>query len=117
MNINDKIKQLRLDKEGKPTQEDIANALGIPRPTYAKWELNVHPDYSDVKRIAEYYHVSVEWLLNDFATDRNADIPYVMLSQEDLILLKRIKMLSPQSRKMVETVVDNAERLEKGITE
>lgn len=55
---------LKLRKEAKKTQEDIANLLGITRPAYTAYESGKRqPDYDALIKLAEYYDVSLDFLL------------------------------------------------------
>ncbi|MBQ9037150.1 MAG: helix-turn-helix transcriptional regulator [Erysipelotrichaceae bacterium] len=64
MTLQDKIKELRLTNDY--TQNDLADALNISRPTLSKWETGVaEPSASDLKKISNLFNVSVDDLLND----------------------------------------------------
>lgn len=57
------LKKLR--KEKKFTQEDVAKGLGIARTTYSGYERGTsEPDIEGLRRIADFFGVSVEFLLN-----------------------------------------------------
>jgi transcriptional regulator with XRE-family HTH domain len=109
--LGTKIKELRFRNE--MTQEELAQKLKIKRPTLANWETDrATPDYAKIKEMARIFGVSVDYLLGQ--TNQVSDhIPYVVLSEEDLELLRRIKGLSNQSRKTIETVVTSMECYER----
>lgn len=53
-----------LRKTTGKTQEEMAAYLGISRPAYTAYERGRRqPDYAILQRIADYYHVSVDYLL------------------------------------------------------
>ena len=59
----DCLKKLRVERG--LLQKDVAEALRIDRTTYVKYENGKsHPDYDMLKRIASYYGVSTDFLLN-----------------------------------------------------
>lgn len=61
--LGEKLKKLRNEKE--LTQKEIANILGVPRGTYAHYEVNKRtPDYNLLRETAEYFHVSLDYLLD-----------------------------------------------------
>ena len=60
--IKDSIKQLRV--RHSLSQKQLAEQLGISQQTVAKWESgNASPKPALIKRIAEYFDVSADYLL------------------------------------------------------
>jgi transcriptional regulator with XRE-family HTH domain len=59
----DRLKNLRTQKG--VTQEDVAKALGVSRAAIAGYESGKkrEPDYETLSRIADYFRVSVDYLL------------------------------------------------------
>jgi len=61
-NLGARLKKAREQKNA--TQADVAKKLGIPRGTYAYYELGKRsPDYELLVHIAKYYDVTVHYLL------------------------------------------------------
>ena len=59
--LGEKIKLLR----NKLTQEELAGLLRVDRSTLASWEVNRRePDIATLCRIATFFQVSVDWLVN-----------------------------------------------------
>ncbi|MBD8522387.1 helix-turn-helix domain-containing protein [Lysinibacillus fusiformis] len=57
-----RLKYLR--KSNNKTQQDIADILGITRPAYTAYEQGKrNPDYEILEKIADYYNVSIDYLL------------------------------------------------------
>ncbi|MFJ7920038.1 helix-turn-helix domain-containing protein [Lysinibacillus fusiformis] len=57
-----RLKYLR--KSNNKTQQDIADILGITRPAYTAYEQSKrNPDYEILEKIADYYNVSIDYLL------------------------------------------------------
>ncbi len=64
MKFNEKIYVLR--KERNMTQEALAFEVGVSRQSVSKWETGeFEPNLSTLKRLAEIFDVSVDYLLND----------------------------------------------------
>ncbi|MFZ5989269.1 MAG: helix-turn-helix domain-containing protein [Bacillota bacterium] len=88
------LKQLR--EENRLSQKDIADYLGITRQAVASYELaKREPDYDVLKKLADYFGVSVDYLLgrancrdvNAVTVGKNIDLirgnlTYVELSQD-----------------------------------
>ena len=59
--IGNALKQLRTDR--KLTQKQVADALGIARVNYTRYENNTRcPDYDTLVMIANFYEVSLDYL-------------------------------------------------------
>lgn len=62
MAFEDRLTSLR--KEKKLTQQDMASKLEIARTTYASYEQgHRQPDYDTLKKIADFFEVSIDYLL------------------------------------------------------
>ncbi|MDE7306852.1 MAG: helix-turn-helix domain-containing protein [Clostridia bacterium] len=60
--FNDKLKQLRLERE--LPQNQVAEKLGITRAAYANYEQGIRePSYEILKRICLFFEVSADYLL------------------------------------------------------
>jgi transcriptional regulator with XRE-family HTH domain len=59
-----KDRLLKLRKEKKRTQEDVAKVIGVSRPAYTAYEKgNRTPDYGILQTLAEYFGVTTDYLL------------------------------------------------------
>ena len=106
MRTQDIIRMLRNQKG--LTQEKISRHLGVPRSTYAKWELEVTPDYSDLKKLAKFHGVSVDYLLNGEPMKVNEKgVPYIVMSPEEIELFAEIKKLSEEDKVMVYSLINH----------
>lgn len=62
MSVGSRIKKLRT--ENKITQDTLAKILNIGKSTISQYENNVNkPDIDMLKKIAEYFGVSLDWLM------------------------------------------------------
>ena len=62
MIFNERLKLLRV--EHSLTQEEAAQAIGIPPRSYQRLELDSNKTHYDtLLKIADYYQVSVDWLM------------------------------------------------------
>jgi transcriptional regulator with XRE-family HTH domain len=91
------LKNLR--KEKNLSQETLSNDLNIPRATLASWESgNRNPELSTMISIAEYFNVSIDYLVGRTEI-RNLDLIYNAKSKLDIIgaedteLLEFVEML------------------------
>lgn len=64
MNIGEKIKKLRTERG--ESQQKLADILCVSFQSVSKWENNqTYPEIVMLKKIADYYRVSTDWLLDD----------------------------------------------------
>jgi len=64
MSFNLKLRALR-KRKGMP-QRELAKELGVALSTIAMWETaNREPDLATIRKIADYFNVSIEELVND----------------------------------------------------
>lgn len=62
MNYGNRLKQLR-NKKGL-SQKELTERLNINRSTYARYETSAtQPDYETLERLADFYEVSVDYIL------------------------------------------------------
>lgn len=87
--IGEILKKLRKDI-GK-TQEQVAIELSLQKQTYQNYELEKRqPDILMLKKLADYYHVSVDFLVGH-------EVPYLInksyFSLDQLAILEELKSL------------------------
>lgn len=72
MMFNEKLKELR--KKKGLTQEDLASELNVSRQAITKWESGAGaPDIDNLRNIALFFHVSVDYLI-DNKTEQIVDL-------------------------------------------
>ncbi len=95
----DRVEKILKDK--RLTQKELAEDLGLRRPTLSDWKKNGAVPAADIcLRIAEYLGVSVEWLV----TGKEA-----VLTSEEKTLLKQWKILSPEQKDTLCTLLNKWE--------
>lgn len=76
MNAN---RLIELRKRNRLTQSDLAKVLNVTQAAVGNWELGKRdPDYDTLSRIADYFHVSVDYLLgrsDDPAPESDPPVP------------------------------------------
>ena len=74
LTIGKRVKELRV--KNKMTQEQLAEKLQVSRQSISKWESDAtRPDFDKLKFLAEFYHISLDHLLND-TIELSADISF-----------------------------------------
>lgn len=100
---------IKLRKQKNKTQEEVAKFLGITRPAYTAYESgNRQPDYDSLIKLAEYYDVSLDYLLTGKETkNKNEGNLFFFdiegLTEEEIEDIKRhieyVKWKAKQERK------------------
>ncbi len=100
--LSEKLKALRLKKGA--TQDDMADLLNIKRQTYSAYERGVSlPDISTLTKLAEFFAVSVDDLLEIKKRSPETEQP---LSADMKILIDSYSDLSEDEIKKVIEYVD-----------
>lgn len=74
-----------LRNKAKITQQELANVLGISRGTIGMYEIGKRdPDTETLKKIAQYFNVSVDYLLGN-SNNRNINEPKIPETDKKLI--------------------------------
>lgn len=96
--FSNKLKELR--KKNGLTQLELSKKLGIGQSTIGMYESNIRkPSYEVIKKIADYFNVTVDYLISDNDIEDLEDI-------DDLIEFTRnIKKLSPKQKEQVQTFI------------
>ncbi|KHO62692.1 transcriptional regulator [Thermoanaerobacter sp. YS13] len=122
--IGDRIKQLRL--ENNLTQEEFGKIFGIVKSTVSMYESNKStPDDELKKKIAEYFNVSLDWLMgvsdirnpSDEITEAVEDDPELLEFWNELKQREDLKLLFKQTRKLSPKDIKQVIRIIKAIEE
>lgn len=111
MNISDKLRMLR-EKAGY-SQNDVAKLLGISRTAYVKYETGDSQPTRKLKKLAEIFNVSVDFLLsveNEIKENINAqemmDSAFYLFKQEEIELVKNYRKLNAANKKEIDNLID-----------
>ncbi len=105
------MKNLRLlRKNNGLTQKDIANLLKVAVSTVSAWENDVYQiDFDNLIKLADYYHVSLDVLLDrkEITIFDDARIPSQRsISPDDAELLEDFNSLSPAGKAKVRGYIE-----------
>ena len=104
MVFKDKIKQLRLDKG--VTQSDIAKAIGVSPATIGNYEQGTREPRNNAmwQKLADYFGVSVDYLIDKNTDCRNFENDYGKIIQENIILKQENEMLKRKLQSIMEII-------------
>ena len=102
----DRLRFLR--KHQELSQGEVAKRLNLTHATYCRYETGVHqPDFDTLKRIANFFDVSIDYLLEN---DRGCIEAMETVDFETLILHGKYtiksKFPTEKERKMLHTIVN-----------
>lgn len=93
--FKEKIKELR--KNNGYFQKDIAKALNIEINTYGAWERgNSEPSIDIIRKLADFYNVSTDYLFDREEEDGRIIIQEPELPSDEKKLLEEYRALSPE---------------------
>ena len=89
--IKDKLKELR--KKNNLTQVEFAKIFNISNGTVGNWEAGIRqPDHEMLSKIADYYNVSVDYILER----ENSPSPADELNEREKAMLQMFRSYSPE---------------------
>lgn len=111
MRFGDRLTQLR--KELNMTQEELARNLSISRGTISMWEINQRtPDPDTLQRIADYFGVSVDYLLgrtDKRNPDRSQSDDLERFWPDTVRILRRAgRRMTPEERRRIARIIEAA---------
>ena len=77
----------------------VAEAVGLTKSSATYWKRGAEPKGDTLRKIAEYFGVSVDYLLGE--TDEKKSASTESVDTEGLEVLKQIRELSPEKQKQV----------------
>lgn len=89
---------LELRKKNGYTQVEISKILDIQQTTYSKYEkCQRQPDYETIKKIADFYGVTTDYLLERTTNKENDIMAYnnLLSNEEKKKLLEMCKLMFP----------------------
>lgn len=95
MDFSNTLKDLR--ELHDVTQEQLADFLQVSRSTVAGYETkNRQPDFERLEKIAEFFNVTIDYLITGFETEPSASANENSLDQEVMISYRRLSLNSKQ---------------------
>lgn len=105
--LSDKIKKLRLKNDLQ--QKDLVEYLKVAKSTYSQYESGDRtPDLETLKKIANFYNVSVDFLLDNHepSLEEQKQLIKDELGDDAFALFKRLKNATPEQLKYIKLILD-----------
>lgn len=95
MNFANTLKNLR--EANNVTQEQLAEHLKVTRPTIAGYETKSRqPDYERLQKIADFFHVSIDYLIRGMDDVKLTPMKENIVDQEVKMAYKNLSLESKQ---------------------
>ncbi len=93
MDFANTLKNLR--EANNITQEQLAKYLKVTRPTITGYETKAHqPDFEKLGKIAEYFQVSIDYLVSGYEEETNVPVAENNLDQEVAVSYRKLSLES-----------------------
>lgn len=93
-----RLTELRKSRQGL-TQEKLANILGVTQQAVGRWEKGLNkPDNDILVKLADYYHVSTDYILGRKSTSDNKPSPVKQM-------LDLYHTLTPEKKKQARSYI------------
>ena len=97
------LKKLRT--EFKISQQQLADAIGVSQQSVNKYEnQDVEPDISVLIKIADYFSVSVDYLIGRIPSH---DFIVSSLTKDEKQILSKYKTLSKKEKEIIKLLIEN----------
>ena len=93
MEFGEKFRALRL-RSGR-TQEQLGEVFGVAQTQIGRWEKGPPRDVDDLLRIAKYFRVSVDYLVDPGRTDPDEGVPSGDLTEKERELICMLRRADP----------------------
>lgn len=105
--FGNRLRELRKKTSFKLTMEEVGKAIGVAKNTYANYENGKRkPDLKMIKKLSDYYEVSLDYLIKGTEVKDSLDITISFLekvSKEELISNQKLrKAILKATKKMIE---------------
>ncbi|CAI6081166.1 helix-turn-helix domain-containing protein [Cohnella sp. JJ-181] len=95
MSMGDRLRQLRLERH--LSQEEVARQVGITRSAYSHYEINNrHPVYDTLIKLAQYFNVSLDYIIGGGGTKRIEHPP----ETQEYKILELFKSMDQEQRQL-----------------
>ena len=100
------IKNLKsMRTEFKISQQQLADAIGVSQQSVNKYEnQDVEPDISVLIKIADYFSVSVDYLIGRIPSH---DFVVSSLTKDEKKILSKYKTLSKKEKEIIKLLIEN----------
>ena len=103
--LANKLKELRGKR--RISQRELANVIGVSQQTVASWEVGrTAPSYDFLKQLANYFCVSVNYLLDEDTSNSAREVP-PSLSDEALKLANGYDRLNNEGQSVLRSMLSS----------
>ena len=97
----------RLRQEYGISQQRLADAIGVSQPSINKYENhNIEPDIDVLKRLADYFNTSVDYLVGHTDVRRRIEHTEVYyLNPDEIALMTRFRSLTEEEKRCIDMTV------------
>ena len=91
------------------TQKQLADVIGVSQQSINKYENhNIEPDIETLKRIADYFETSIDFLVGYSSERRKAGISSPQdISRQENSLIRKYRTLTQKEKQSIDLVIEN----------
>ena len=101
------LKKLR--EEAGISQKHLAEAIGVSQQSVNKYENhNIEPDIETLKRIADYFDTSIDFLVGFSSERRKTGLSNSQdISRQESSLIRKYRTLTPKEKQSIDLILEN----------
>jgi len=106
--FGNRLRELRKKIPFKPTMEEVGEAIGVAKNTYANYENGKRkPNLKMLKKLSDYYEVSLDYLIKGIEVEDSLNITISYLEKVGKEELASNKKLRKAILKATKKIIDN----------
>ena len=91
------------------TQKQLADVIGVSQQSINKYENhNIEPDIETLKRIADYFDTSIDFLVGFSSERRKTGLSNSQdISRQESSLIRKYRILTPKEKQSIDLILEN----------
>ena len=103
------LKNLKiLRNKNNITQQQLADIISVSQQSINKYEnQNIEPDISTLIALADYFDVSVDYLIGRTSNEKNVSFDFNLINETESKIICKLRLLNKKQREVVISLINS----------